>query len=159
VEILFIDHDGVQVDHDDYRPSTALAGAMVDERYALRSLCLLQAIYRPSDAIVREGDLLLCSALRRSYRATRAAMDRDPNLKRMFTPRCRRRLRDWEVLAHQFLRARRAGRVDDAWRERARRRLRAAGYPQARAADWVAALETFAGFLERYAPLYAPVRG
>jgi len=148
VEILFMDHDGLWIDPVDFHPVRALGAAALDERYVLRDLRLLEAIYRPSGKTARRIEGLFHESLAQAWRKTRTALGRHPDLKVLFSRRCVRRLRAWDSVVSGFLRERRGG-----WQAKARS---LGDLPEIEAA-----LEEHSGFLKRTGALYrstAPLR-
>jgi hypothetical protein len=88
VRILFMDHDCLRIGRDDSFPNPALLQGMWEDQWHILGdrgeAAFLEEIYHVRSTLAETGRSALLAAARRSYRRTRAAMTRHPEVRPLF---------------------------------------------------------------------------
>ena len=167
LRVIFMDHDNLQTNECTPRDFQAVGilkslsadeifiwGGPDDDSRGNNEMRALNAIYRPGAELVSKGKRQFRDAARAGYRATHAALEREPGLRPLFDEAFLKRIRDWDAVIAGYLRARvRAGGLD-AWREESRDVLRRKGYEVKLVRSLLLAVETYGDFLKRYSYLF-----
>lgn len=167
IRVIFMDHDNLQTNECTPRDFQAVGilkslsadevfiwGGPDDDSRGNNEMRSLKAIYRPGAELVSEGKRHFRDAARAAYRATHAALEREPGLRPLFDKAFLKRIRDWDAVIVSHLRARaRAGGLD-AWREESRAVLRRKGYEVKLVRALLLAVETYGDFLKRHSYLF-----
>ena len=168
VRIVFMDHDCLSVTDElerDFRPLDAYGGICTDARFIGENILaakfarqtathFLREIYRVDESVAADGRSLLYSSIRKSYRATHAAMSGDPVLRKLFHKVFVERIRDWDTTVKSYLAKREQESGVDAWKKSTTRRLRKKGYPAWLINGHLKAVETYADFLADQSFIY-----
>ena len=165
VQIIFMDHDNLQVDRDKPPgPLERVLGLRTDDVYVMGrarngipgSTGLLREIYRADEETARQGVAGLRRAMAGAYRRTLRVLRADRRLRRLVSPGLLRETADWEAVVRHYLR--RDPAPEDAWQERVRRRLARRGLSTPRIDAYLEAVEAQGKLLETFASLYLPGR-
>lgn len=151
VEILFMDHDDLQISSKAFQPRHALPQMVLDERYIQRAMACLEKIYRVSAETGLQGWEALRGEAARAYHATRDAVRSRAEVRELFSPVFVERLEDWDAVVRLFL----AASESPEWRGPVRDFLAARGYDEDSVQEHLEALERFAAFHRTTSFLYA----
>ena len=89
-----------------------------------------------------------------AYKKTQREIASNPELQRFFDATFVDRLRDWDMIAADYLKVRHDPDAVADWKESTRDRLVRKGYAEKVVFEHLSAVEAHADFLERYAFLY-----
>ncbi|HYP29083.1 MAG TPA: hypothetical protein VE262_20400 [Blastocatellia bacterium] len=167
IRIIFMDHDNLNVINPAYKDLQSLGvlssmeaddiffrGAWLKDRRLRGSVDCLNDIYRVRAETVAEGEEVFNRAAKAAYDRTLRRVEAVPQIQRFFNRSYVSRLRDWDTVAAEYLRARSDPEQVALWRERMRDMLAAKGYGASSITDHLNAVEAHGDFLERYSFLY-----
>jgi hypothetical protein len=169
IHVIFMDHDNLQTNECTPRDFQAVGilkslsaddvfiwGGPDDDSRSNNEMRSLKIIYRPSAEVVSEGKRLFHVAALAAYRATHAALEREPGLRPLFDDAFLDRIRDWDAVIAGYLRARVGGAAGlDAWRKESRAALKRKGYEAELVRAILLSVETYGDFLAKYGYLFA----
>jgi hypothetical protein len=167
IKILFMDHDNLNVVSQSFRDYQALGalscmdtddvfiwGTQSDASYITGAVDYLNQIYRVDDDLADRGKEMFDRAMAAAYKKTQREIAGNPELQRFFDATFVDRLRDWDMIAADYLKIRHDPEAVADWKESTRDRLVKKGYAEKVVFEHLSAVEAHADFLERYAFLY-----
>ncbi|MGI9069720.1 MAG: hypothetical protein ACR2HX_25370, partial [Pyrinomonadaceae bacterium] len=114
VKIIFMDHDSVVIpgpQERDFNAREALPEMRLDETYlwgrpgsVLGTVGHLRSIYRTSDDLYQQGQVLARTTMKKAYRKTQHNLSSNPKLRVLFDHVFVERLLDWDKLVKGYLR-------------------------------------------------------
>jgi len=168
VKIVFMDHDsmsfpGPQDRNFDARGTLGIMfldenylwGTTTPEIYASSTASYLRRIYRISRALESTAHEVARQSLRDAYKKTQQRLLTNPELRKFFNEDFLKRLLDWDTLVSSYLRASPEERSSARWRDNVKKMLTASGYKRAPFESYMATIQKYRAFLEKYRDLYA----
>ncbi|HSR52626.1 MAG TPA: hypothetical protein VLV83_17520, partial [Acidobacteriota bacterium] len=180
LQLVFLDHDNLNLappDAEDYSLNKVFRNVYLDwkailggplggnnwlpeSRLPLQRLIgikgHLERIYGIHQEVAAQGEAGFDQALADAYRRTQQAVREDPALSDMFHPRFRRRLRQWDRTAREYLAVEGNPQALREWQERTRLRLRREGIKEDLVEEYVQRPAAGVAFVRRFAFLWEP---
>lgn len=163
IKIIFMDHDSVVIpslQERDFNAQDALPGMILDETYLwgrgsiLGTVGHLRGIYRTSDALYQQGQVLARIAMRKAYKKTQHHLSSDPKLRVLFDHLFVERLLDWDKLVKSYLRIKPNVAASSKWKDKQREILAAKAYEGHEIDAHMEAIENNKAFLEAHSFLF-----
>jgi hypothetical protein len=164
VKIVFMDHDALVIpgpQEREFSAHDALQGMMLDETYlwgrpgfTLGTVGHLRDIYRTSDDLNQQAQVLARIALRKAYKKTQHELSNAPKLRALFDPVFADRLLDWDPLVKSYLGIKPSTPDSSKWKDKKKEMLAAKGYEGHEIDAYMEALENNRAVLERHSFLF-----
>jgi hypothetical protein len=167
IKIIFMDHDNLNVIDPAFKDLQSLGvldsmnaddlffwGGRLGGRRLTGSVDCLNDIYRVRKETVAEGKEVFDRATKTAYDKTLRKIETLPQLQLFFNRSYLARLRDWDTVARDYLKARHDAHALASWRESMRNMLAAKGYAPGSISNHLNAVESHGDFIERYSFLY-----
>lgn len=164
VKIIFMDHDSVVIpgpQERDFYSRESLSEMRLDETYlwgrpgsTLGAVGHLRSIYRTSDDLYQQGQVLARTSMKKAYKKTQHKLSSDPKLRALFDQVFLERLLDWDTLVKGYLRIKPDTAASSGWKDKQREMLEAKAYEGHEIDAHMEALENNKAFLETHSFLF-----
>lgn len=164
VKIIFMDHDSVVIpgpQERDFNAREALPEMRLDESYLwgrpgsiLGTVGHLRGIYRISDELYQQGQVLARIAMKKAYKKTQHDLSSNPKLQVLFDHVFVERLPDWDKLVKGYLRIKPNITASSRWQGKQREMLAAKAYEGYEIDAHMEAIENNKAFLEAHSFLF-----
>lgn len=164
VKIIFMDHDSVVIPGPQekyFYARDALPEMRLDETYLcgrpgfqLGSVGHLGNIYRISDDLYQQGQVLARTVMKKAYKKTQRHLSTNSELQVLFDHVFVERLLDWDKLVKGYLRTKANTAANSTWKGNQRELLAAKAYEEQEIEAQMYALENNNGFLDTLSFLF-----
>ena len=164
VKIIFMDHDSVVIpgpEEKDFSARDALPEMSLDETYLcgrpgfrLGSVGHLRNIYRISDDLYQQGQVLAKTSMKKAYKKTQHNLSSNPKLQILFDQVFVERILDFNKLVKGYLRVNRSIEANSKWKSKQKEILTAKAYEDHEIDAHMEALENNKAFLETHSFLF-----